>query len=202
MNLLKLIYYTNLRMSRSASMSDEIIQNAGASVVLSNPTNILSQEKSYITTNPFIPNGQKDKELSVLQDKAQSVVDDAWNSNNKSSIRNLTLDNIFKNMAMAPINLFTDLFNKPENISWLDYIPLIIQRDQRYAYIGLLIIFITLFYILITYKSTSSIQDNSTKEIKNELARLNSTIANNNRLIRSRSRNTNIATGFEPIFEN
>ncbi len=196
MNLLKLIYYTNLRMSRSASMSDEIIQNAGASVVLSNPTNILSQERSYITTNPFIPNEQKEKELSVLQDKAQSVVDDAWNSNNKSSIRNLTLDNILKNMAMAPINLFTDLFNKSENISWLDYIPLIIQRDQRYAYIGLLIIFITLFYILITYRNRSSnlVQDNSTREIKNELARLRSTISAN-----SRPRKI---TGFEPIFEN
>jgi len=109
---------------------------------------ILQQEKSSITTNAFIPDNQKQSELSVVQLEANDIILKQYNQNITSSIQNLSLADINRNISKSCIGLLDDSFNKPDNITWIDYIQIIIKKDQRYTYIGFLFIFIA-FYILL-----------------------------------------------------
>lgn len=116
---------------------------------MNNPVPILQQEKSSITTNPFIPNDQKIKELEIIDKEANKIIEDAYNKNKTSSIANLSITDIVKNIADSIIGFLDDLFVKPEDINWPNYIFIILQKDQRYTYIGILFLIIA-FYILIT----------------------------------------------------
>ena len=113
---------------------------------ITNPIPILQQEKSQITTNPFIPNEQKEKELQVIDLEANKIIEEAYNKNKTTSIANLSIKDIITNTADSIIGLLDDLFTKPKDISWKDYIPNILQKDQRYTYIGFVFLILA-FYI-------------------------------------------------------
>jgi len=116
--------------------------------IVSDSIPILQQEKSSITTNAFIPDNQKQLELSVVQREANDIILKQYNQNISSSIQNLSLSDINRNISKSCIGLLDDSFNKPDHITWIDYIQIIIKKDQRYTYIGFLFIFIA-FYILL-----------------------------------------------------
>lgn len=129
------------------SMSDNIIAN------LSNPQPILQEpSSSSINTNPFIPNKQKEIELKVIEKEANNIVQNAYNSNKTSSISNLTLKEINTNVSDSFIGFVDDLFVKPKDVPWKYYLPKILEKDQRYAYLGILLILISL-YILLSKRS-------------------------------------------------
>lgn len=115
---------------------------------IKDPKPILQEEKSNITTNAFIPDHQKKVELSVIQSEANDIILKQYNENISSSIQKLSLSDINKNISKSCIGLLDDSFNKPDDITWVDYIQVIIKKDQRYTYIGILFIFIA-FYILL-----------------------------------------------------
>lgn len=116
---------------------------------IQNPIPILQQDKSMITTNPFIPNEQKIKELEVLDEEANKIIENAYNKNKTNSISNLSLKEINKNVSSSFIGFLDDLFIKPDNIKWQEYLPIILQKDQRYTYFGILFIFIAIYMLLI-----------------------------------------------------
>lgn len=125
-------------------MSDNVIRG------LVNPQPILQQDKSSIvTTNPFIPNEQKTRELTELQNQANTIIEDAYKENKTSTIAYMSITDISKNLSTSVSGLFDDLFTKPNDIPWNVYIPMILQKEQRYAYLGILLILISL-YIIIT----------------------------------------------------
>jgi hypothetical protein len=125
------------------SLSDQVIAN------LTNPTPILQQDKSSkLTTNPFIPNEQREKEIEAIQQEANSIVEDAYRTNKTSSISNMTLVQINQNLSNSVTGFIDDIFTKPKDIPWRNYLPVIIQKDQRYAYLGLLFIFIAIYILL------------------------------------------------------
>lgn len=95
------------------------------SLPLENPTNILSQTKSDITTNPFV----------------KPVV--------KPVPENKTLTQINNNVSLSFMGFLDDLFNKPDDISWMNYLTIIIKKEQRYNYFAVLLFFIALYILLI-----------------------------------------------------
>jgi hypothetical protein len=115
---------------------------------ISNTQPILQQERSKITTNPFIPNEQKTKELQELDKLANDVIEEQYNKNQTTSISNLSIKDITKNISSSFIGFFNDLFTKPKDISWTEYLQIILKKDQRQTYIGVLFILIA-FYMLI-----------------------------------------------------
>lgn len=119
---------------------------------ISNTVPILQQERSQIVTNPFIPKEQKVIELQELDKQANSIIEQQFNQNKTSSIANMTLKQINTNMASSILGFFNDLFTKPSDIPWGTYIPTILEKDQRYAYFGILFIIIAI-YMLITKKN-------------------------------------------------
>ena len=134
----------NNELKKRKDLSD--YEDSDLSNVIRKP--ILQQEKSSITTNAFIPDNQKQSELSVVQSEANDIILKQYNQNITSSIQNLSLADINRNISKSCIGLLDDSFNKPDNITWIDYIQIIIKKDQRYTYIGFLFIFIA-FYILL-----------------------------------------------------
>jgi len=126
------------------SMSDAVIAN------LQSPKPILQQDKSTIITNPFIPNEQREKEIVALQSEANAIIEEEYKQNKTSSIQYQSLAVINKNIASSITGLIDDLFLKPADTQWKDYLPIIFQKEQRYTYIGILFLFIVLFYTLVT----------------------------------------------------
>ena len=89
--------------------------------------NILQQPKSIITTNPNIKS---------LDDQSLPQ-------------KNPTFSDINKNLSTSVMGFFDDLFHKPNDIPWNEYFTMIIIKDQRYNYLGILLIFISFYIILL-----------------------------------------------------
>ena len=138
-------------------MSNQIVN-------ITNPIPILQQERSQITTNPFIPNEQQTLELEQLDTKANQIIEETYNKNKTNSIANLNLRDISKNISSSFIGILDDIFNKPEDIKWIDYIFFIFQKDQRYAYIGIVLLMIA-FYMMIIRDNSNNSYENSQSNV-------------------------------------
>jgi hypothetical protein len=115
-------------------------------VNLTNPQPILQQDKSSIvTSNPLIPNEQKEREI-IVTDISNTANNN--NANAKNTVKNMSIQDINKKIGTSVIGFFDDLFLKPENVPWKEYLPTILQKDERYTYIGILCILIG-FYLLL-----------------------------------------------------
>ena len=117
---------------------------------INTPTNILSEQKSKITTNPFISDIQKTIELKDIQSEINEIIKNDYNQNMTSSISNLSLSEINKNISTSCIEFMNDCFNKPIDIPWSIYIQIILKKNQRYTYFGILFIFIAIFLLIIS----------------------------------------------------
>jgi hypothetical protein len=126
-------------------MEFDIINNP---INVSNPINILEQAKSKIITSPFIPNEQRMLELSTLDTEANLIIQKEYNKNKTSSISFLTLDDINKNMSSSVTGFLDDMFAKPEREQWTEYTSKILKKDQRYTYIGILLIIIAIMMMI------------------------------------------------------
>lgn len=98
---------------------------------LQNPINILQQEKSFITTNPLIQPLQSNENLKDTQPKPPTFYD------------------INIKLSTSIMGLIDDIFEKPDDIPWLKYIQMILDKDERYTYLTVLFIFISLFIVLL-----------------------------------------------------
>ena len=94
------------------------------SLPFENPTNILTQVKSDIITNPLI-------------------------ITNELNIKNPKFSDINKGVSVTFMGFLDDLFNKPDDIPWLSYLPMILNKDERYNYFAVLLFFIAIYILLI-----------------------------------------------------
>lgn len=108
---------------------------------IQNPINILQQEKSSITTNPFVQ-----PRLYTVQETLQETTKDTPKD---TPPKPPTFYDINKKLSNSIMGLIDDLFEKPDDIPWLKYIQMILDKDERYTYLTVLFIFTTLFIILI-----------------------------------------------------
>ena len=99
-------------------------------VPVENPIPILQQESSNITTNSLIPK-QTTREVKLPP------------SNNPIKIEYLT------KISSSFIDLFNDLFVKPDDISWITYLQTISLKNDRYYYIGIFCIALAIIIALL-----------------------------------------------------
>jgi hypothetical protein len=111
---------------------------------IQNPINILQQEKSSITTNPFV----QPKTYEYIQDTNKENTQKE-NIPKKDTPKPPTFYDINKKLSTSIMGLIDDLFEKPDDIPWLKYIQMILDKDERYTYLTVLFIFTTLFIILL-----------------------------------------------------
>ena len=112
---------------------------------IQNPVNILQQERSKITTNPFIPNEQKMMEFQTIDRESNEIIKKAYEKNN---IYNFSIKQINENISKSTIGFLDDLFIKPENNNWIEYIQIILLKEERYVYLGFLLI---MFVVLVMF---------------------------------------------------
>jgi hypothetical protein len=129
----------------AATMTDKVI---GGIANIRNPQNVLQEPRSKITTNPFIPEAQRTAELDQIQDQANAIIEQQYLANRTSTIQNMSLKEIMRNISNSVIGFLDDVLNKPGNIRWRDYIPKILKQDQRYTYIGFVLIAVVFFFAL------------------------------------------------------
>lgn len=103
----------------------EPLEESHVSLPFENPTNILSQTKSDITTNPYII--PKEPNINF----------------------NPNFSDINKGVSVTFIGFLDDLFNKPDTDTWVSYLPKIFNKDQRYNYFAILLFFIAIYILLI-----------------------------------------------------
>lgn len=100
---------------------------------ISNPIPILQQESSEITTNILIP-------------KITSIEVNQPIKNQQGGISVFT--NMTQNISSSITGFLNDLFIKPNNITWINYLQSIIKKDQRYFYIGIFFVIISILILL------------------------------------------------------
>ena len=88
---------------------------------IQNPINILQQEKSSITTNPFVQ-----PRLYTVQETTKETTKDTP----KDTPKPPTFYDINKKLSTSIMGLIDDLFEKPNDIPWLKYIPMILDKDN------------------------------------------------------------------------
>jgi|LakMenEpi03Aug12_release.lakeMendotaPanAssembly.Ray.scaffolds.fasta_scaffold10703_12 hypothetical protein len=125
-------------------MSTSTITPANVEVgrYVQNPVNILQQERSKITTNPFIPNEQKIRELQAIDLESNEIINKAYEKNN---IYNFSIKQINENISKSTIGFLNDLFIKPEESNWVEYLQIILLNEERYVYLGFILIMLVIF---------------------------------------------------------
>ena len=119
--------------------TDNILADTG---IVSNPVNILARERSNLTTNPFIPNEQRIREFEVIDKRANEIMQRAYD---KNDIYNFSINDINKNISKSTVEFLDDLFVKPENENWIEYLQVILLKNERYMYFGFILIMFVIF---------------------------------------------------------
>jgi len=114
---------------------------------LTQPVPILQQQKSVITTNPFIPDSIKVAELTSIQNNANEIMKSEYKKN--TGVNQFSLTDLHKNITKSFMGVLNDSLNKDDESSWFEYIFIILGKDQRYVYIGILLIITALIILLI-----------------------------------------------------
>ena len=107
----------------------EYIYNEQTDLVDS-PVPILQQTKSVITTNPYITGALP------------------TNTNNLPVKKSPTFNHINSKLSESVLGIIDDIFVKPNDIPWSNYLVMILEKGERYTYLCVLLIFITLFLVL------------------------------------------------------
>lgn len=118
-----------------------------------NPTPILQQNKSSIVTNPFIPNEQREFELSLLDEEANEIIEKQYENTQLSSIKNQSIQQIFRNIANSVTDILDDVFKpREESVSLSEHLLNTFTKNQRYAYIGVLLIILAVIIKLLNFR--------------------------------------------------
>jgi hypothetical protein len=106
---------------------------------LNSPVNILTDQKAELTTNPYVkPAILTTTEITTSTTSTTSTIDKP---------RNIPFAEINEKLSINFMGFINDLFNKPDDESWSNYLAMILSKDDRYTYFGILIFFITLFIL-------------------------------------------------------
>ena len=87
----------------------------------------------------------KIKEFEVIDKRANEIMQRAYD---KNDIYNFSINEINKKISKSTVEFLDDLFVKPENENWIEYLQVILLKNERYVYFGFILIkFLTTFHI-------------------------------------------------------
>jgi hypothetical protein len=66
-----------------------------------------------------------------------------------TGVNQFNLTDLHKNITKSFMGVLNDSLNKDDESSWFEYIFIILGKDQRYVYIGILLIITALIILLI-----------------------------------------------------
>jgi len=123
-------------------MSDKVIN-------IQNPIPILSQPKSVITTNVLIPNKQQEIEYIVTDTIEKDKMDRENNEIKSMGIKYTSFATIHNKISNSILGVLTELFVIPEDMTIFEHIINVFTKEQRYAYIGVFLVILSLIFYVI-----------------------------------------------------
>lgn len=108
---------------------------------------ILKQSRADFVTTGLIPAEERKKELKELEVEANEIVDNVFKER-QQSIRYMTLQEILTNTSDAMMGIISDLTNKPKETNWGEYLGVTLTKDNRYTYIGIVLVFFAIYFLL------------------------------------------------------
>ena len=124
---------------------------------VTHPIPILQQPKAEMTTNPYITGPvsstdslqQSKKEDQIQKDQIQKdQIQKEKSQKYTQDTGAIGFGDFNQNMSVSIMGLMDDIYEKPTHIAWNEYIIKIIKKDDRYNYIVITLMFITMFIIL------------------------------------------------------
>jgi len=129
-----------------------------STITISNPVPILQQPKADLTTNPFISGTTPTQQISTQQttpqistqqiSTQQTTTPQSTQENDSSLPGVIGFTDFNKKMSNSIMGIMDDMYEKPNDVSWQEYIPYVVGKESRYNYLGVTIIFIIMFIIL------------------------------------------------------
>lgn len=113
-------------------------------VNIQNPIPILQQPKGQIISNSLIPNKQQELEYVTTDIEELEKMNKEKKNAQKNGIKYQSFESIHSKISESIIGISTELFEKPQNDTWIKHIVNIFLKDERYSYIGLLLIIIAI----------------------------------------------------------
>lgn len=110
---------------------------------------ILQQPKSSMTTNILIPNEQKEENYEIVDKIELEKLNKRKEELQKTSIKYTSFGDIHKRISESVLGIMTEIFDKREDDKWVEHIKNTFTKDQRYAYIGILLIIISIIIIVL-----------------------------------------------------
>lgn len=101
---------------------------------LNSPINILRQSKAKITTNPFIKPLDSDTSTEQFEEPQKKH-------------KNIPFTEINENLSLNFIGFIDDIFNKPDDDNWINYLTVILNKDDRYTYFAIFLFLVALMII-------------------------------------------------------
>jgi hypothetical protein len=123
--------------------------NSNNIVNLQNPMPILQQPKSSITTNTLIPNPQGEFDYETLDVKEFDKMNKEYDAIKKNNIKYTSFATIHAKISESVIGIITECYDKPKNIGWVEHIKNTFTKDERYSFIGILFIVISIIIYII-----------------------------------------------------
>jgi hypothetical protein len=109
---------------------------------------ILKQSRSDFITTGLISAEARNKELKEIEVLSNEIVSKVHTEKEKS-IRYMTLQEILTNTSDACISIITELTSKPKSTSWGEYIQVVLTKDDRYMYVGILLVVLSIWIYLL-----------------------------------------------------
>lgn len=113
-------------------------------VNIQNPIPILQQPKSSVIKNILIPNEQQEVEYEIIDTKEKEKLDEENEKMKKTGIKYTSFATLHTRISESILGVIVDFFEKPKDEYWIEHIPNIFIKDQRYAYIGMFLVIIAI----------------------------------------------------------
>ena len=134
-----------LQQTKSKMVHNSLIdQKIDQKIVTQIPIQQLTDD---IQPHAFISESQKQQELNNLQKEANHIFDKSFV--HESGIQNLSILEINNRISDSVVGILNDIYIKPSNEDWIPYFFKILKYKERYTYIGIILIFISLYIYII-----------------------------------------------------
>jgi hypothetical protein len=108
---------------------------------------ILKQSRADFITTGLVSAEGRENELREIEVEANNIMSKVFDEKNKS-IKHMTLQEILTNTSDTCIGIVTDLTHKPSETPWGEYIQVVLSKEKRYVYIGIILVVMSIWIYL------------------------------------------------------
>ena len=98
------------------------------------------------TTTPTISTTETTPSNSIMP---TNFTTNSTTNSTETTIENHSFSKIVENTSITFVGILDDIYRKPDDVSWLEYIRQIVVKNNRFNYIAIILFFIVLYILLV-----------------------------------------------------